>query len=108
MPRRLPVLGGLATRSGVIYRTTVLQSQPFIDPVFDGSDVLHLIQLRTGGAFIYVQKARVFYRVHVGAASSRRRQGSPYWRLLSNYPDAGLLYRLDYVLRKKMFAWLRK
>ena len=108
LPRRLPVLGGLATRSGVIYRTTALQRQPFIDPVFDGSDVLHLIQLRAGGPFIYVQKARVFYRVHAGAASSRRRQDSPYRRQLSNYPDAGLLYRLDYVLRKKMFAWLRK
>ena len=108
LPPGLPVLGGLATRSGVVYRKTALQRRPFIESAFDGSDILHLIQLRSDGPFTYVRKANVFYRVHTGAASSRRKPVSPYWRQLGKTPDAGVLYRLDYVLRKKMFAWLRK
>ncbi|KPJ75681.1 MAG: hypothetical protein AMJ54_14240 [Deltaproteobacteria bacterium SG8_13] len=108
LPRRLPVLGTLATRSGVVYRTAALQRQPFIDPAFDGSDILHLIRMRTCGRFTYVRRAKVYYRVHTGAATSRGRAVGPYWRRLSHRPDAGLLYRLDYALRKKMFAWLRK
>ncbi len=108
LPPGLPVLGGLATRSGVIYRTSALQRRPFIETAFDGSDILHLIQLRSDGPFAYVRKASVFYRVHAGAASSRRKTVSPYWRQLGKTPEAGLLYRLDYVLRKKVFAWLRR
>ena len=108
LPRRLPVLGGLATRSGIVYRTAVLQARPFIDPAFDGSDILHLIELRAAGPFTYVRKARVFYRVHTGAATSRRQSAGPYWHQLCRHPDAGRLYRLDYLLRKKLFAWLRR
>jgi glycosyltransferase involved in cell wall biosynthesis len=108
LPRRLPVLGTLATRSGVIYRTAAVQHRPFIAPAFDGSDILHLIRLRADGPFAYVRKAKVFYRVHAGATTSRGKGLSPYRRQLRDHPDAGLLYRLDYVLRKKMFAWLRK
>jgi glycosyltransferase involved in cell wall biosynthesis len=108
LPRRLPVLGGLATRSGVVYRTALLQRRPFIDPAFDGSDILHLMRLRAAGHFTYVHRAKVYYRVHAGAATSRRKSVNMYWRQLRKYPDAGLLYRLDYVLRKKMFSWLRK
>ncbi len=108
LPRRLPVLGGLATRSGVVYRTAELQGEPFIDPAFDGSDILHLSKLRAGGCFAYVRKARVYYRVHPSAVTSRLESVSPYRRQLQHHPNAGLLYRLDYVLRKKAFAWLRK
>ena len=108
LPRRLPVLGGLATRSGVIYRTAALQARPFIDPVFDGSDILHLIALRATGRFIFASRAKVYYRVHSAAATGRMQAVSPYWRALRSCSDAGLLYLLDYVLRKKVFARLRQ
>ena len=108
LPRCLPVLGSLATRSGVIYRTTDLLRTPFIDPAFDGSDILHLIELRANGRFAYVRKARIYYRVHAAAATSRSAALSPYRQRLRQVPDAGWLYGLDYLLRKKIFAKLRK
>ena len=108
LPRRLPVLGGLSTRSGVVYRTADLLRQPFTDPAFDGSDILHLARLRADGNFVFVRRAKAFYRVHPAAATARLAAHSPYWQQIRQLPDAGWLYRCDYVLRKKLFAWLRR
>jgi len=107
LPRWLPVLGSFATRSGVIYAQKHLKKFKFFDPAFDGSDILHLIQLRTKGNFAYVNLACVFYRVHAMSATSQGAAGSQYLRLLRQRQRAGRLYLIDYYLRKKIFRPFR-
>jgi glycosyltransferase involved in cell wall biosynthesis len=103
LPQCLPVLGSFATRSGVIYAQKHLKTCKFYDPAFDGSDILHLIQLRTQGNCAYVNKACVFYRVHQKSATSQGAAGNQYLRMLRQTPLAGRLYFLDYYLRKRIF-----
>ena len=107
LPHWLPVLGSLATRSGVLYRTADLLREPFIDPAFDGSDILHLIKLRAGTRFVYLDTARVFYRVHAGSATNRPESTDRFRRQLRRHPTAGWPYHFDYLLRKRLFARLR-
>jgi glycosyltransferase involved in cell wall biosynthesis len=107
LPRWLPVLGSFATRSGIIYAQKHLKKLKFSDPAFDGSDILHLIQLRAKGNYAYVNKACVFYRVHAMSATSQGATGAQYLRLLRQKQRAGRLYLIDYYLRKKIFRPFR-
>ena len=107
LPPWLPVLGSFATRSGIIYAQKHLRTFKFFDPTFDGSDILHLIQLRAKGNFAYVNKARVFYRVHALSATSQGAADSQYLHLLRQKQPAGRLYFIDYYLRKKIFGPFR-
>lgn len=77
-PRWLPLLGSFATRAGVIYRRARLLSRPFFEPAFPGSDILHLVQLRTSRNCVFVREAHVFYRVHTTATSSNTRSYDRY------------------------------
>ena len=77
-PRWWPLLGSFATRAGVIYRRARLLAEPFPDPAFPGSDVLHLLRLRSNHNCVFVRRAHVFYRVHAAASSSRERSYREY------------------------------
>jgi len=107
LPHWLPVLGSFATRSGVIYAQKHLMKFKFFDPAFDGSDILHLIQLRMEGNYAYVNKACVFYRVHAMSATSQGAADAQYLRMLRQQQHVGRLYFIDYYLRKKIFRPFR-
>lgn len=107
LPDRLPVLGGFATRSGVIYRRSHLLRLDFIDPVFDGSDILHLMCLRMLGSCVYVRKAKVFYRVHPNSETTKASDNSDYLNVVRRIGNVGRLYYLDYYLRKRFFKFIR-
>ncbi len=100
-PRWWPLLGSFATRSGVIYRREALLNTPFYDPAFPGSDVLHFLQLRKSGSCRYVRRARLFYRVHQGAASSATPDYSRYRAELDRLGGlVGFTHRLDLRVRR--------
>ena len=84
-PRWIPLLGSLATRSGIIYRRARVLEQPFLDPAFPGSDVIHLLRLRTASNCVFSRRAHVFYRVHAEATSSRARNYREYRRGLVTF-----------------------
>lgn len=107
LPHWLPVLGSFATRSGIIYAQKHLKKFKFLDPAFDGSDILHLIQLRMKGNFAYINKACVFYRVHALSATSQSAADAQYLRLLRQKQHVGRIYFVDYYLRKKVFRYFR-
>ena len=77
-PRWLPLLGSFATRAGVIYRRALLLTEPFPDPAFPGSDVLHLLRLRKDHICAFTRDAHVYYRVHPAATSSGARSYQEY------------------------------
>ncbi len=107
LPEWLPVLGGFATRSGVIYRRSYLLRFDFIDPVFDGSDILHLMYLRMLGTCIYVRNAKVFYRVHPNSETTKTPDDSAYLNFIRRIGNVGKLYYVDYYLRKRFFKFIR-
>ena len=81
-----PLLGSFATRAGVQYRRERLLAQPFPDPAYPGSDIIHLLMLRSAGGCAYVRRASVFYRVHRNAQSSHERDYAAYRRELARWP----------------------
>ena len=107
LPKWLPMLGSFATRSGVVYATQLLKEHNFIDPVFDGSDILHFFDFRQLGKCIYEPRALIHYNVHPGAYSSKQAD-SKYFEALKKRSDIPIFYRLDFFLRKKMFSFLRR
>lgn len=106
LPSWLPVLGSFATRSGIIYRKSNLADFGFIDPAFDGSDILHFIYSRMLGTCAYIRKAKIFYRIH--AQSQTTVSGdSEYLQFIKRIDGIGNLYYLDYYLRKRIFNFVR-
>lgn len=85
-PPWLPLLGSVATRSGVVYRRSVLMESPFPDPAYPGSDVIHLAALRQHHSCRFEATARIHYRIHPGAASTQSRSYLPYREALARFP----------------------
>jgi len=107
-PQWWPLLGSFATRSGVIYRRRSLVEHPFPDPMYPGSDVIHLLDLRNGGRCVYRARPRVFHRVHADSQSSRLRDYTPYRRQLARFGRMiRLTYGFDIALRQLGHRWSR-
>jgi glycosyltransferase involved in cell wall biosynthesis len=103
-----PLLGSFATRSGVIYRRRFLAEHPFHDPMYPGSDVIHLLDLRRNGRCVYMPRPRVFHRVHERSQSSRSKDYAAYRRQLASYGGiARVTYGLDIALRQMGRRWSR-
>ena len=94
-PLWCPLLGSFATRAGVIYRRAPLLTQPFPDPAFPGSDILHLLRLRRDHNCVFLPRAHVFYRVHADASSSRSRSYREYRNGLAQF---GTLTRIAHIV----------
>lgn len=107
-PQWWPLLGSFATRSGVIYRRRLLVEYPFPDPMYPGSDVIHLLVLRNEGRCVYMRRPRVFHRVHGNSQSSRSRDYTPYRRQLAEFGRAvRLTYGIDIAVRELGHRWSR-
>lgn len=107
-PRWWPLLGSFATRSGVIYRRRLLLESPFPDPMYPGSDVIHLLGLRNERRCVYMRRPRVFHRVHSGSQSSRGRDYAVYQQQLARCGRAvRLVYGADIALRQIGHRWSR-
>lgn len=72
VPQKIQILGWFSTRSGIIYPSATAKTTRFPEPSFPGSDIDHLKLLRKKHEMIYVHKARVLYRLHPSALSTRR------------------------------------
>lgn len=107
-PRWWPLLGSFATRSGVVYRRDRVISQPFAEPAYPGSDVIHLLGLHDGRNCSYTRNAHMHYRVHQGATSSQARDYGPYLERLA-YLDlpTRLALRVDLAFRRLGQRWAR-
>jgi glycosyltransferase involved in cell wall biosynthesis len=107
-PRWWPLLGSFATRSGVIYRRRLLLERPFFDPMYPGSDVIHLLDLRGEGRCTYMHHPRVFHRVHRNSQSSRGRDYTIYRQQLARFGGAvRLAYGADIAVRQMGHRWSR-
>lgn len=107
-PQWWPLLGSFATRSGIVYRRQLLIENPFVDPMYPGSDVIHLLDLRGSGRCVYLPKPRVFHRVHDGSQSSRSRDYTEYRRQLRRFGVlVRLTYGMDITLRQMGHRWSR-
>jgi glycosyltransferase involved in cell wall biosynthesis len=106
-PRFVPLLGTLATRSGVIYRTSALKTTPFPDPQFDGSDIIHLLRLRLEGRCFYFPKTKVNYRVHASAATAKA-STEEFRRALHEFPTLRPFFLADMWCRKSLFGFARR
>lgn len=106
IPRWMPILGSITTRSSIIYKTNDLKTTKFIDPMFDGSDIIHLDTLRKEGKALFCKDAFLFYRIHPAAQSSSKETKSQYYDYIKE--QKLILYIIDYFLRKKAFSFLRK
>jgi glycosyltransferase involved in cell wall biosynthesis len=107
-PQWWPLLGSFATRSGVIYRLRLLVEHPFADPMYPGSDVIHLLELRNNSRCVYLPRPRVFHRVHANSQSSRMRDYTPYRRQLARFGAAvRVVYGTDIALRQMGHRWSR-
>lgn len=87
-PPWLPLLGSVATRSGVIYRRSLLLDLAFPDPAYPGSDVIHLAVLRQRFRCAFEAEARVYYAVHPGASSAQARTYVRFRQALAQLPVA--------------------
>lgn len=106
-PLCLPLLGTFATRSGVIYRTRALQAMPFPDPHFDGSDIIHLLQLRRAGGCTFLSRPKVKYRVHPGASTANA-SVTQYREALREFGALRPFYTADLWCRKTLFSFARR
>lgn len=106
-PLWLALLGSAATRSGVIYHSARLKELPFFEPCFDGSDIIHLLQLRLQAGCLFVPQAKVRYRIHPGASSANASLG-PFREALREYPRVRPFYTVDLWCRKGLFGFVRR
>lgn len=112
LPRFLPVLGSLSTRSGLVYRAQALREHPFSDQ-HDGSDVMHAYPLLADNR--YAPACKVYYRIHTESLTSaevKRGLARPhprYKRFLAELPlVTRLFYALDFKLRQFIRERIRK
>lgn len=107
-PKWWPLLGSFATRSGMLYRRQILVDHPFPDPAYPGSDVIHLLELRSTNRCLYLRHPRVFYRVHGNARSSLSCDYSTFRRKLARFDRlTRFAHGLDLGLRKLGQRWAR-
>lgn len=100
-PAWWPLLGSFATRSGVIYRRDALLSLPFPEPAYPGSDIAHLLSLRSTGRIAFERHAHVFYNVHQGATSSQNRDYTLYRDALKHFgPVTRYTHMADLAVRR--------
>ncbi len=93
-----PILGSVATRSGLIYNSQICKSVLFSYPTLNGTDVIHLDHMRKKGKLIFVPSALVHYEIHNDSFSkSKSRSLTP----------KGLIYSLDSQLRFLLSRLLR-
>jgi len=96
--RKWPILGSFATRSGLIYNSQICKSTPFSCPTQNGTDIIHLDQIRAKGLLVYVPSAIVHYEIHENSYSkSKGRSITP----------KGALYYIDSYLRFLLSRLLR-
>jgi glycosyltransferase involved in cell wall biosynthesis len=107
VPQWFPILGTVSTRSAVIYNTDIVQHIPFIDPQFDGSDILHLINIRKRGPILFLRSPRIFYRIRHSSISAHA-SCREYEKVLSTRADIPWTFTLDVHVRKKAVALIRK
>ena len=107
LPKSLPMLGSLAARGGIVYSSRLLKAHPFTDPLFDGSDLLHFYEFRQLGRCVYEPRAKVFYMNHSGSRTNTIRDDT-YYRILQERREIPVTYYVDYLLRKRLFAFVRK
>lgn len=105
LPPWLPILGLMTTRSAIVYRTDVLRRIPFSDPAYDGSDIVHLLEIHKKGAIAFSPTARIGYRLH-GGSSTDRTATFKYREELRRLAPGGL-FLVDFFLRKRLFSFLR-
>ena len=114
IPRFVQVLGSACTRSSLIYRTAIIKRQRFIDPIFDGSDIIHADKFMAHNE--YRPECQIFYRIHAASTTSvlekdgarARKQHVRYLHFLNGLtPIRRLGYKFDFVLRKKIAALIR-
>jgi len=106
IPRWLQLLGFITVRSAVIYKKEFMHK--FIDPVFDGSDIVHLDELRKKGNVVFVKNAKLFYRIHQ-EANTNKLPGDSYIDFLRTLRGKKkFFFTLDFILRKKVFSFIRK
>ncbi len=107
-PAWWPLLGSFATRSGIIYRRQSLVEHPFADPMYPGSDVIHLLELRRIGRCVFMPRPRVFHRVHNKSQSSLSRDYTAYRQQLARFGGGiRLAYSIDIHLRQMGHRWSR-
>lgn len=103
-----PLLGSFATRSGVFYRRQALIDQPFADPMYPGSDVIHLLDLRRTGRCVFMPRPRVFHRVHEQSTSSLSRDYTTYRKQLARFGGSvRFTHGCDIALRQMGHRWSR-
>lgn len=96
-----PLLGSFATRSGVIYRRDWLLANPFPDPAYPGSDIVHLLSLREKSRIAFERSAHIFYTVHANAASSQARDFGRYTSELRRFaPVTRAAHLADLAVRR--------
>ncbi len=114
MPEYLQVLGGVSGRSSLIYRTTLIKKVKFIDPIFDGSDIIHMNQFIARN--VWRPHSKVRYRIHADSTTSRlhrdkarlRMDAKKYLQFVNSLSlGKRASYIADYILRKKIGALLR-
>jgi glycosyltransferase involved in cell wall biosynthesis len=101
LPKSIPILGTLATRSGVLYPVMFLKRFPFPVPQFPEADVEHLHRIRSQVQTFFVPQEYVNYRIHSSSVSSNslRNRQKP--------AVSGLLYFFDFHARRFFSRWLR-
>lgn len=106
LPRWLPVLGLFTTRSSIVYKTKLLKELPFPTPAFDGSDILHYLAVHGRGKVCFAPAAVVRYRIHPGGIT-RSAETHRYREALREVAP-GPFYWLDFLIRKKLFSFIRR
>lgn len=106
IPTWIPLLGSITTRSAIIYKTEILTEEKFIDPIFEGSDIVHLDKLRRKYNAVFFRNAYLFYRIHPLAHTSQKHEDNQYYLYILK--NKKYLYIIDYFLRKKIFSFIRK
>lgn len=111
VPRQIQVLGSVTTRSALIYPTNLIKRKRFIDPFFEGSDIIHTAKLSRQNR--YIADARVFYRIHPQSTTTRLAQEkhdhARYLEYLRELPPSERFPHLaDFFLRKRLGAFIRQ
>lgn len=105
IPKWMPFLGSLTTRSSIIYKKDLLVKFPFPDPQFDGSDIIHTHEIQAVTRIQYCKKAKLFYRIHHNSSTSLQNEYSLYLDYIKK--NHMFFYLIDFTLRKKIFSFLR-
>lgn len=115
IPSFVQVLGSACSRSCLIYKTDAIRRNEFIDPIFDGSDIIHTDQFMKRN--LYWPAAKLFYRIHPASTTSRlesardkaRHDHERYLGYVRHLPLMQRMgYTADFMLRKKIGSLIRR